>query len=189
MHDINNVLLQQKKLKLSKMHCSYLLPNSLIDIMRVLSNLVHYNLISSKTARLHMNKSCCCHFPRLPLIKKLTCRVSNSQTLKLSNSQTRSPNRSQFVFLRSEPSFPFFLSVSTESGAAIRRGNSLACTRRAELPRFIKGIWSLMLSPLINLNCTTDRLSGNTHTHTHTHRHTHTDERGMRDVKRQRTKA
>lgn len=29
-----------------------------------------------------------------------------------------------------------------------------------DLLRFIKGVWSLMLSPLINFNSTSDRLSG-----------------------------
>lgn len=39
---------------------------------------------------------------------------------------------------------------------------------QVELLRFIKGVWSLMLSPLINFNSTSDRLSGtprDTHAH------------------------
>lgn len=46
--------------------------------------------------------------------------------------------------------------------------NSLACTVQVDLLRFIKGVWSLMLSPLINFNSTSDRLSGtprDTHAH------------------------
>lgn len=111
---------------------------------------------------------------------KLTCPSANPQT-----HQRPFPSHSYF-FLKTQASFPFIqtlFSFSTGTGAAIHLCNSLACTRRVELTKFIKGICSLMLSPLINLNSTSDRLSG---THKDTHKHTLTQKyrRWMKDVKR-----
>lgn len=51
-------------------------------------------------------------------------------------------------------------SLSDGTAPVIHLNNSLACTMQEDLLRFIKGVWSLMLSPLINFNSASDRLSG-----------------------------
>lgn len=51
-------------------------------------------------------------------------------------------------------------SLSDGTAPVTHLNNSLACTMQEDLLRFIKGVWSLMLSPLINFNSTSDRLSG-----------------------------
>lgn len=112
---------------------------------------------------------------------KLTCLFASSETQQMTFS-------SHSWSLIEDPSLirliQTLFSFSTGAHPAIHMDNSLACTKRVELPRFIKGIWSLMRSPLINLNSTSDRLSG---ADRDTHIHSHTNERWMRDVKRQGT--
>lgn len=92
-----------------------------------------------------------------------------------------------WVHFKNQPSISlnrlYFLSVWALR--AIHMDASLACAEQRELPRFIKGIWSLMPSPLINLNSTSDRLSG-AHRDTQ-YVHSHTNERWMRDLKQQST--
>lgn len=111
---------------------------------------------------------------------KLTCLFASSET------QQRTFSSHSWSLIE-DPSLIRFtqtlFSFSTGAHPAIHMDNSLACTKRVELPRFIKGIWSLMLSPLINLNSTSDRLSG---ADRDTHIHSHTNERWMRDVNRKR---
>lgn len=147
-------------------------PLTLLKFYLLLSVLIssHPNTLGSKIAQLHLNKiwrpaaSCLLH-----RLSPITNWPACLETIRgHSSSHLYFPGKTHSLHTH----LIFFLRWHTHTHAALHLGNSSACTRQVELTRFIKGMWSPMLSPLINLN-------NNPDTDTCTR-----NERRMRDVKR-----